>query len=154
MRSPEAETARPELAPVIIWATVALVAAVLPMAYLASGAAFQLLPVLTAWPWAQTWIAGGAALSAVALAWIWRARFDPVVRGAVYAATAMAVLSTSAHVLYVTVLSHQLPAAERSAVQVGSIAPDIQVTAPDGRSFALSDHRGQRIALVFYRGTW
>lgn len=37
---------------------------------------------------------------------------------------------------------------------VGNIAPDFTLTAPDGSSFTLSEARGRPVALVFFRGTW
>lgn len=154
MPTPAPRTQEPQLTPMIVWGSVALVAALLPMIYLASGVAFQVAPSLTEWPWAQTWIAIGAALGAAALGWTWRARFDPRLRAAVAAATGMAVVSTGIHVVYVTTLSRQLPPAEAARVDVGQLAPEIEVTGSDGQRFRLSDHRGQRVALVFYRGTW
>lgn len=37
---------------------------------------------------------------------------------------------------------------------VGELAPDFTLTDQSGRRVSLSEARGQRVALVFYRGYW
>jgi peroxiredoxin Q/BCP len=39
-----------------------------------------------------------------------------------------------------------------SAIKVGSIAPDFRLSDGDGKSWALSEHRGKTVVLLFYPG--
>jgi len=39
-----------------------------------------------------------------------------------------------------------------SAIKVGSKAPDFQLSDGDGKSWALSEHRGKTVVLLFYPG--
>ncbi len=47
-----------------------------------------------------------------------------------------------------------LPPADLNRVQAGQPAPDFTLEAADGRPVTLSDFRGKRVVLVFYRGHW
>ena len=47
-----------------------------------------------------------------------------------------------------------LPPADLNRVQVGQPAPDFTLEAADGRAVTLSELRGKRVVLVFYRGQW
>ena len=47
-----------------------------------------------------------------------------------------------------------LPPADLNRVQAGQPAPDFTLEAADGRPVTLSDFRGKRLVLVFYRGHW
>lgn len=64
----------------------------------------------------------------------------------------LAVMGAGLFLGYVHWLSYRLP--DGAAVAPGQVAPEIIATNPDGQTFRLSDHRGQRVALVFYRGMW
>ena len=48
----------------------------------------------------------------------------------------------------------ELPPADLNRVEAGQPAPDFTLEAADGRRVALSQYRGKRVVLVFYRGYW
>ena len=37
---------------------------------------------------------------------------------------------------------------------IGDVAPDFELPGTGGRSYTLSEYRGQPVVLVFYRGYW
>jgi cytochrome oxidase Cu insertion factor (SCO1/SenC/PrrC family) len=47
-----------------------------------------------------------------------------------------------------------LPAVDTGRVAVGDIAPDFTLESREGAPVTLSELRGQRVLLVFYRGHW
>lgn len=47
-----------------------------------------------------------------------------------------------------------LPPTDLERVQVGRIAPDFRLPDRKGRIHNLSDYRGKKVVLVFYRGHW
>lgn len=47
-----------------------------------------------------------------------------------------------------------LPPTDLERVQVGQAAPDFRLPDRKGRAHALSDYRGKKVVLVFYRGYW
>ncbi|MBT8338131.1 MAG: redoxin domain-containing protein [Gemmatimonadetes bacterium] len=47
-----------------------------------------------------------------------------------------------------------LPAVDTGRVAVGDIAPDFTLESREGEPVTLSELRGQRVLLVFYRGHW
>jgi hypothetical protein len=67
--------------------------------------------------------------------------------------TAASVLGFTGYSTYVYAFSQTLATAE-AAPQVGSVAPDFQVTDPEGREWSLQTFHGAAVLLVFYRGHW
>ena len=47
-----------------------------------------------------------------------------------------------------------LAPADLNRVQVGQPAPNFTLEAAGGHRVSLSDYRGKRVVLVFYRGQW
>ena len=47
-----------------------------------------------------------------------------------------------------------LPAVDTGRVAVGDVAPDFTLESREGEPVTLSELRGQRVLLVFYRGHW
>jgi len=72
--------------------------------------------------------------------------------GLVGGALAVLVLVPAALFLFLTTQSGLPPG--RLAVAVGAPAIDFEATDSEGRAFALSSLRGQRILLKFFRGHW
>ncbi len=54
---------------------------------------------------------------------------------------------------YIFAMSYQLPDASLAAAQQ-STAPAFTLAGPDGEEVSLSDYRGKKLVLVFYRGHW
>jgi len=55
--------------------------------------------------------------------------------------------------VYIFSMSYQLPAST-AATATEKLAPDFTLADQNGQSVRLSDFRGQKIVLVFYRGYW
>jgi cytochrome oxidase Cu insertion factor (SCO1/SenC/PrrC family) len=53
-----------------------------------------------------------------------------------------------------TLAAQTLSPADLNRVQVGQPAPNFTLEAADGHKVSLSDYRGKRVVLVFYRGQW
>jgi cytochrome oxidase Cu insertion factor (SCO1/SenC/PrrC family) len=53
-----------------------------------------------------------------------------------------------------TPAAQTLPPADLNRVQLGRPAPNFTLEAADGHQVSLSDYRGKRVVLVFYRGQW
>ena len=49
---------------------------------------------------------------------------------------------------------HELPATDLDRVQPGDPAPDFTLESHSHGRITLSDLRGQKVVLVFYRGHW
>lgn len=49
---------------------------------------------------------------------------------------------------------HELPAVDTGRVALGDVAPDFSLESRTGERVTLSELRGRRIVLVFYRGHW
>ena len=56
-------------------------------------------------------------------------------------------------ILYIFSVSYSLPTASEATLQL-TRAPDFALTAMDGETVRLSDFRGRKVALIFYRGHW
>jgi len=82
-----------------------------------------------------------------------RPNFSGGLRTPLLVGTAASILGFSGYSTYVYAFSQSLAVAE-AAPQVGEIAPDFQVTDPEGREWSLDTFRGSPILLVFYRGHW
>lgn len=54
---------------------------------------------------------------------------------------------------YVFIMSYQLPESASSPV-LAAEAPDFTLKAQTGQEVSLTDFRGQKVVLVFYRGHW
>ena len=82
-----------------------------------------------------------------------RSAFVPDLQTPLLAGTVMAILGFTAYGTYVYAFSQTLATAER-APQVGDMAPDFEVTDPEGKTLSLQAQRGAPVFLVFYRGQW
>lgn len=49
---------------------------------------------------------------------------------------------------------HDLAAVDTGRVSVGDVAPDFTLESRSGERITLSELRGRRVLLVFYRGHW
>jgi hypothetical protein len=54
---------------------------------------------------------------------------------------------------YVFSWSYKMPRPQARTLSLES-APDVTLTDPQGRQFRLSDLRGKKVVLTFYRGHW
>ena len=115
---------------------------------------FASFPALRDFPWVNLpLIFLGLGLSALA---VWRAfRHSDVFRGKVLAPLgfAFSLLLASALVWYVFSYSYQLPPASEATLSLVQ-APDFALAASTGETVRLSDFRGRKVVLVFYRGFW
>ena len=82
-----------------------------------------------------------------------RSAFVEELRHVLLIGTLAAVLGFTAYGTYVYAFSQTLPAAS-GAPQIGDTPPDFSVTDPEGRTYALANHIGAPVLLVFYRGQW
>ncbi len=64
----------------------------------------------------------------------------------------LSLLLATLFVLYIFWFSN-LPPAGETAVNLAQ-APDFALTSSDGETVRLSDYRGRKVALIFYRGFW
>lgn len=86
---------------------------------------------------------------------VWRAYARPeVFRGKVLAplSLALSLFFAGLFTFYIFSMSYALPASD--AAQSLSRAPDFTLQSKDGQTVRLSDYRGRKVALVFYRGFW
>ena len=56
-------------------------------------------------------------------------------------------------VLYVFRITYSLPPPSHGTLEMTQ-APDFALTGNDGKTVRLSDYRGRKVALIFYRGFW
>lgn len=115
---------------------------------------FARFPLLRDFPWVNLpLVVAGAALSALAVLRAWR---EPrVYRGKVLGVIGLALSLILALGLatYVFWLSYQLP--EPTEKTLGLVeAPDFALASAAGGEVRLSDYRGRKVVLVFYRGFW
>ena len=115
---------------------------------------FARFPVLRDFPWVNLPMTlAGVALSALGL---WRAFARPeVFRGKVLGSLGLllSLFLGGLFTFYVFSLSYSLP--EPSAKTMGlEEAPDFALTSMSGDTVRLSDLRGSKVVLVFYRGFW
>jgi len=97
-------------------------------------------------------LSAGTSLGILLATWK-RAPFTGGLRRPLLVGTAASVLGFSGYSTYVYAFSSTLAVAE-SAPQVGDIAPDFELTDPEGRAWSLQTFRGSTVLLVFYRGHW
>lgn len=98
-------------------------------------------------------VLAGALVTGLGLVRSWR-RSGPLWRKGL-SAVAMGVsgLLAAGFLFYVYGLSYRLPP-ETGRTAGLDAAPDVALTATDGRTVRLADWRGRRVVLVFYRGYW
>ena len=66
---------------------------------------------------------------------------------------ALSLLSGGFLIVYVFAYSNSLPAASETTTTL-ELAPDFALEDSAGRVHRLSDYRGSKVVLVFYRGHW
>ncbi len=115
---------------------------------------FARFPVLRDFPWVNLPLTiAGMAISAFALQ---RAVTHPrTFRGRVSGSVglALSLLLGAFFVLYIFRISYYLPAPTTTTLSLEQ-APDFALTATGGETVRLSDFRGRKVVLVFYRGFW
>jgi hypothetical protein len=89
---------------------------------------------------------------------IWvKTRSHPIFSGALktplLVGTLAAAIGFSGYCTYVYAFSQTLATADQ-APQIGEMAPDFEITDPEGFTWSLDDFRGTPVLLVFYRGHW
>lgn len=115
---------------------------------------FARFPALRDFPWVNLPLTAlGVAASAVAAARVFR-RPD-VFRGKVLAPIGLAVSLMLAGLfgLYIFRLSYLLPAPSEATLGLEA-APDFALASAGGETIRLSDLRGRKVLLIFYRGFW
>ena len=114
---------------------------------------FARFPALRDFPWVNLpLVVLGLALSGVGL-WLTLRRAE-LFRGKVLAAAGFTVslLLAGAFVWYVFSFTYRMPTSDRALGLVD--APDFALAASSGGTVRLSDYRGRKVVLVFYRGFW
>ncbi len=115
---------------------------------------FARYPVLRDFPWLNLPLTiAGVALSALGL---WRTiRRPEVFRGRVLGSLGLAVslFVGVLFCLYIFRITYSLPAPTAASLSLEQ-APDFALTAAGGETVRLSDYRGRKVVLVFYRGFW
>jgi hypothetical protein len=116
--------------------------------------AFARFPGLRDFPWVNLpVVVAGLAMSA----WGMRRAFDPLRSRAVkilgLAGFGLSLLLALLFGAYIFYLSYQLPGIS-DAPQVLTVAPDFALPDPSESMVRLSDLRGQKVVVVFYRGHW
>ncbi len=114
---------------------------------------FARFPPLRDFPWVNlplTFL--GLALSGVGLRRAFRSA--GVLRGKLLASVgfAFSLLLAATLVWYVFSYSYQLPSTAKAQSLVE--APDLALASSSGETVRLSDYRGRKVVLVFYRGFW
>jgi len=114
---------------------------------------FARFAVLRDFPWVNLpLVMLGAGLGGTA---VWRAfRRAEIYRGKVLAplSFALSLFLAALFVTYIFSISYGLPASEKARTL--SEAPDFTLSSMTGESVRLSDFRGRKVALIFYRGFW
>lgn len=115
---------------------------------------FVRYPVLRDFPWVNlplVWM--GLGLSGLGL-WLAYAR-RAVYRGRVLGVMGMLLSVAMAGLFhfYVFYYTYQMPAPGGLAATM-EVAPDFELTDQDGQRVRLSDLRGKKVVLTFYRGYW
>jgi hypothetical protein len=111
----------------------------------------EMPPALRDRPWPMEVLAGAATCVTIVIAMLAHRRRQGRPRATLSAV--VAVLATSAFVLYVHELSYRLPPPPKD-IAVGTMAPDFTLPDETGRPVVLSSLRGHPTLLVFYRGYW
>jgi hypothetical protein len=116
---------------------------------------FARFPTLRDFPWLNLPVVGvGLLMSAWGLLRAVSGKRHNV-RTTIFASIAFLFSLTLAVLFYAYIffISYQLPATD-SVLQVAQIAPDFALPAQDGLTVNLSDFRGRKIVVDFYRGHW
>jgi hypothetical protein len=115
---------------------------------------FARFPVLRDFPWVNLPLALlGLGLSGVAL---WRAfQWREVWRGRIMAplGLGLGIAFVGFFVAHIFYLSYQIPPPTETSLGLSDL-PDLTLTDQNGRAVRLSDFRGRKLILVFYRGYW
>jgi hypothetical protein len=117
---------------------------------------FAKYPALRDFPWVNLPLVLAAALLAVAgLAISWKAASR--IRRTFHVFGTVASLGLAGLlVLYVFVISTRMPdsSASRSRIEIAAPAPGFTLDDAEGNPVSLSDFRGKKVVLTFYRGFW
>lgn len=115
---------------------------------------FARFPALRDFPWLNLpLVLAGVALSALGLVRSVRRRSRWWARGLAGLGLVFSLFVGGFLPVYVFVLSYALPAPTTTAASLG-VAPDFELPDAHGAKHRLSDYRGSRVVLVFYRGHW
>lgn len=113
---------------------------------------FSRFPTLRDFPWVNLpVILLGVLVSAVAVRAAWTAK--SLERGLSLAGLLLSVAIAGFFVWYVFVETYDLPGTA-GVVRVGSRAPSFRLLDQNSLPVTLSDYRGNKVILVFYRGYW
>ena len=145
----------PDPAPTKRWNLAAWLGPVLTFAGMVSYfTLFARFPPLRDFPWVNLpLVLAGMALSILGLVRSVRCGSRWWARGLAGLGLALSLLLGGFFVAYVFVLSYALPAPTTTAASL-DVAPDFELPDAHGVMHRLSDYRGSRVVLVFYRGHW
>ncbi len=115
---------------------------------------FSRFPTLRDFPWVNLpVIAVGLLLSIWGVREAFRSRAQSLQKNANLAGLVISLAVSGFFVWYVFVETYHLPGAD-GVMQVGSKAPTFRLLDQNSLPVTLSDYRGTKVILVFYRGHW
>lgn len=115
---------------------------------------FSRFPVLRDFPWVNLpMVLLGAVVSAVGARAAFRSDSQTWQKALAGLGTALALLSAAVFCWYIFVATYRVPVSAAAPAQF-SEAPDFELPNNKLQLVRLSDYRGKKVALVFYRGHW
>ena len=114
---------------------------------------FVNIPALRDFPWVNLpLVALGAVLAIVGLVTGWQSG-GRLKRGLLILGTLFSVAVAGFLFAYVFVISYQMPAESETTVAL-EMAPEFTLNDANAKPVSLSDFRGKKVVLSFYRGFW
>jgi len=114
---------------------------------------FVNIPALRDFPWINLpLVALGAALAIAGLRVGWKSG-GRLKRGFLVLGTVCSIAAAGLLFAYVFVISYQMPAESQTTAALET-APDFTLDDANGNPVSLSDFRGKKVVLSFYRGFW